>query len=44
MILIRVVYPFLIECYMEWIDVGSLGPSRTVDSCNMALKDKPKAR
>ena len=43
-LLIRVVYWVLIESYMDWIDVGSRGPLRTVDSCNMALKLEPKVR
>ena len=44
MILIRVGYPFLIESYMEWIDVGTPGPLELSDSCNMVLEKEPKAR
>ena len=44
MILIRVVCWFLIESDMDWIDVGTLGPLESLDSCNMALESEPKAR
>ena len=44
MILIRVVCWVSVKSYMDWIDVGTLGPSDTVSSCNMALELEPKAR
>ena len=44
MVLIRVVSWFLIESDVDWIDVGSLGPSDTGDSCNMGLRMEPKPR
>ena len=44
MILIRVVPGFLIECYMDWIDPGTLGPLEQGDSCNMRLELEPNVR
>ena len=43
-ILIRVVYSVSIESHMDWIDLGTLGPLEQADSCNMGLKEEPKAR
>ena len=43
-ILIRVVVPSLIESYMDWIDLGTLGPLGLVGSCNVALGRQPKGR
>ena len=42
--LIRVVSQVSIKCYMDWIDLGTLGPLEQADSCNMGLKTEPEAR
>ena len=43
-ILIRVVLSVSIESYMDWIDLGTLGPLEQGDSCNMGLRMEPKGR
>ena len=34
----------MIESYMDWIELGTLGPLDTVDSCNTGLEEEPKSR